>query len=302
MDNLCHTLAGAALAESGLKRTTRFGTLTLLMASNLPDVDALVFLGDTPAVALRRGWTHGVLAQALLPMALTAVLLAIDRWRPPGPAAAGRARPLALLGLSLLGVVSHVALDWLNTYGVRFLMPFTGRWFYGDSVFIVDPWLWLALGLGVLLSRRRRTGLYAQVAVGVAAAYIGLMILSASVARGRVAQAWRSATGAPAVALMVGPVPLHPLRKQVIVDAGGYYHTGSFDWLRQRTSFDPRRIPSLADHPAARAARGDPDVQAVLVWARFPRYEIEQLDGGHRVTLSDMRYGRRVGAITRMTE
>jgi inner membrane protein len=35
-------------------------------------------------------------------------------------------------------------------------MPFDGSWFYGDSVFIVDPWLWLILGLGVLLPRRAR--------------------------------------------------------------------------------------------------------------------------------------------------
>ena len=37
-------------------------------------------------------------------------------------------------------------LDWLNTYGVRLLMPFDGRWFYGDALFIVDPWVWLLLG------------------------------------------------------------------------------------------------------------------------------------------------------------
>ena len=29
-------------------------------------------------------------------------------------------------------------LDWLNTYGVRFLMPFDGTWFYGDALFIID--------------------------------------------------------------------------------------------------------------------------------------------------------------------
>ena len=55
-----------------------------------------------------------------------------------------RARFGPLLVLSLLSVVSHAGLDWLNSYGVRLLMPFEGRWFYGDSLFIIDPWLWLA--------------------------------------------------------------------------------------------------------------------------------------------------------------
>ena len=33
-------------------------------------------------------------------------------------------------------------------------MPFDGTWFYGDSLFIVDPWLWLLLGTGWLIGRR----------------------------------------------------------------------------------------------------------------------------------------------------
>ena len=71
MDNLCHTLIGAALGEAGLKRTTRFGNATLMIASNLPDVDVLVFATATPSVAFRRGWTHGILADALLPQVAT---------------------------------------------------------------------------------------------------------------------------------------------------------------------------------------------------------------------------------------
>src|SRR6188508_3837495 len=78
MDNLCHTLVGAALGEAGLKRRTRFGSATLMIASNLPDIDVLVFATGTPAVAFRRGWTHGVLAQALLPLAFVVCLLLWD--------------------------------------------------------------------------------------------------------------------------------------------------------------------------------------------------------------------------------
>jgi inner membrane protein len=84
---------------------------------------------------------------------LTGVLLAWDRRvrRRRDPAAApARAGPL--LALAALGVVTHPALDWLNHYGLRWLMPFDGRWFYGDAAFIIDPWLWLLLGGGALLT------------------------------------------------------------------------------------------------------------------------------------------------------
>ena len=58
MDNLCHTLTGAALGRAGLADKTPFGMVTLMVAANLPDVDVAVFLTDTLPMSFRRGWTH----------------------------------------------------------------------------------------------------------------------------------------------------------------------------------------------------------------------------------------------------
>ena len=154
MDPLAHTLAGAALAETRLSDSTPLAAPALILGSNLPDIDAVTMLVDRDlALAVRRGWTHGVLAVAVLPVVLTLALLLLDRalarWRGQEP----RARVGPLLGLSTLAVASHPALDWLNTYGVRFLMPFDNTWFYGDALFIVDPWVWLMLGAPVVLAR-----------------------------------------------------------------------------------------------------------------------------------------------------
>lgn len=167
MDPLAHTLVGAALAETplnrqdggdGLGERIPLGTATLLLGANLPDLDVvLYFVGSDLALAHRRGWTHGVLAMAALPLLLTAAVLTWDRWlrrrRHPDrlPAPLG-----AILGLAYLSALTHPFLDWLNTYGIRLLMPFDGRWFYGDSLFIIDIWLWLALGGAVFLARRPR--------------------------------------------------------------------------------------------------------------------------------------------------
>src|SRR5687768_18154153 len=81
MDNLCHTLAGAALGEAGLKRRTAMAMGTLMIASNLPDVDVAVFATDTLAMSFRRGWTHGVLAMVVLPPLLAALMFAFGRAR-----------------------------------------------------------------------------------------------------------------------------------------------------------------------------------------------------------------------------
>ena len=48
MDNVCHTLVGAAMAEAGLKRHSAYASATLMIAANIPDLDVLVFVTDTP--------------------------------------------------------------------------------------------------------------------------------------------------------------------------------------------------------------------------------------------------------------
>ena len=291
MDNLCHTLAGAALGHAGLRRMTPLGSATLIIAANLPDVDVLSFAGSMPWVAFRRGWTHGVLAQAVLPVALAGVMFAIARRR------GARFAPLMLL--SYVGVLSHVALDLLNNYGVRLLMPFSNRWFYGDSVFIIDVWLWLTLGAGVWFAFSRDADRPARLALTIAATYIVLMVGSALVARGLVRDEWQARHGGDPHALMVGPMPLTPFRRAVIVDAGEEYATGVFDWFSLSTTFDKDRVEKNEDHPAVRAAiAADPRIRAVLSWTRFPFYHVESTPAGDVITLRDMRFGDRVGPVT----
>ncbi len=284
MDNVCHTLVGAALGEAGLKRGTRFGSATLMVASNLPDVDVLVFATNTPSVAFRRGWTHGVLADAVLPLLLTAIVVLIARRR------GAVVRPLQILALSYIGVLLHVAMDLLNNYGVRLLMPFSQRWFYGDVLFIVDPWLWLVLGAGIWLARRRQSLRPARGALLLAACYVLTMIVSARAARAEIVDRWQQVEGRPPQALMVGPVPVTPLRRQVIIDAGDRYETGTFTWQPRNIRFDAADVPANDGDPRVAAAREAPNIRAFLVWSRFPFWRLEPVEGGTRVTVGDMRF------------
>ncbi|WP_428097026.1 metal-dependent hydrolase [Candidatus Rariloculus sp.] len=158
MDPIAHTFTGAALAASGLRRATPLATAALVLGANAPDIDIVAAFGpDFSSVAHRRGWTHGLPAIAAFPFLVTGLLLAWDRLvrlrLRPG-AAPIRAGPL--LGIAALGVATHSTLDWLNNYGIRWLMPFDGQWFYGDALFIIDPWIWLALGGSLFLMHARR--------------------------------------------------------------------------------------------------------------------------------------------------
>lgn len=288
MDNICHTLVGVAVTRAGLQKTTRLATAASAIAANLPDLDVLVFLTGTPSVAFRRGITHGVPAQVLLPIAFAAVMWWIGRRR-PAPDGSPPAHFGWLLAISYIGVLTHVFLDFLNTYGIRLLSPMSQRWFYGDAVFIIDVWLWLTLGAGVWLARHSRPR-SAAIALTLAAVYIGAMLVSARAARRIVHDAWVARTGESPRALMVGPAPLNPFRKNVIVDAGDRYYLGSFAWLPARTAFAGDATPKNDHLPAVAAARGDRRVRGVLVWSRFPAWTVRETEAGTEVRLRDMRF------------
>ena len=156
MDPIAHSLVGASLSETPLKRLSVLASPTLVLAANAPDIDIVsAFVGRDLSLQFRRGWTHGVLAMAILPLLLAGLILLADRCiasvrrRPP------KARFGPTLVLSYIGVWTHPILDWLNTYGVRLLMPFDGRWFYGDALFIIDPWVWLLAGAVVVLANTK---------------------------------------------------------------------------------------------------------------------------------------------------
>jgi inner membrane protein len=169
VDNLTHSLVGAALAELALRdgappAPRRLFLAAGVVASNFPDLD-LMYVGITPPplgyLLHHRGHTHtlvGLLAQVAL-LALFCQLLPATRRL----AAADRTRLLALIAVSLAG---HLVMDASNSYGVHPFHPFDSRWYYGDAIFIFEPWLWIVLGAATAANargRRSRAGLVALV-------------------------------------------------------------------------------------------------------------------------------------------
>ena len=296
MDNIAHTLAGVALAEAGLRRRTGLATATLAIGANLPDVDALIYVvgSSVDALAFRRGWTHGILAMLILPFALTGIMIGWDRFvrrRRADPGDPIDAR--WLLALAAIGIWSHPLLDLLNTYGVRLLMPFSNRWFYGDTLFIVDPWLWGALAIGIVLSRvRRRRDAPApefptRVAIAALAVYIAIMAASSRFGRSIVG---RQASGGGMGWTMVAPLPVTPFRRAVVRDLDSFYETGTLTWTPRLRYDAGNRVPSGRTRPGVDAAQRTDDVTAFLSWSRFPLFTTVPGRDSTLVRITDMRY------------
>jgi hypothetical protein len=138
----------------------------------------------------------------------------------------------------------------------------------------------------------------AQASLAVTALYMVAMVGSSAAARNEV----RAAAAAQGIVgiedVMVAPSPANPLGGPVVVMTRDEYYTGSFNWLAQaRVTLAGERIPRPRGVEFERASQS-PAARRFLVWSRYPAVDLEQSDGGIRVTFSDVRYraeGRLVG-------
>src|SRR5690606_2191839 len=172
----------------------------------------------------------------------------------------------------------------LNSYGIRFLEPFSCRWLYGDILFIIDLWLWLGLGYATWRSLRieKRSGgdwrPPARIALAAALGYVGL----------NAAITWRAEQWAlmrepyPAVAI-ASEVPVLFWQREIITgDGDGIWRLGN------RTLGD---VPlDRCDFEQARAR--DASLDAFLFWSRAPF--VERTDDGQWL-LRDARFALRGG-------
>ena len=175
MDNLTHSLVGLAAAKAGLGRVSPYATFACVAAANLPDID-IVALAGGPAFYLQhhRGITHSIVGTLALAVAFPLLIYAAERAWARAKGREPRARLKGLLVCSLLLSASHPLLDWTNSYGVRPLLPWDGRWVYGDLLFVIDPWVWLVLGGACFLLVKTRWGQ----AVCVALAFVILLLFA----------------------------------------------------------------------------------------------------------------------------
>jgi inner membrane protein len=168
MDNLTHSLTGLIIAKAGVERLSPGAAAVCVVAANAPDFDLAFLLGGRwTYLHNHRGITHSILGvlilAVLVPLIFYGVEFAWSRFRKREH----RFRYGGLLLASLIASATHPLMDWTNNYGIRFLLPWSGKWFYGDLVFIVDPLLWLVLGgAGFLLASRLRRQLIFWCALG----------------------------------------------------------------------------------------------------------------------------------------
>ncbi|KHK90995.1 metal-dependent hydrolase [Novosphingobium malaysiense] len=300
MDNLTHSLVGWALAETGLKRRTRKGLAACVLAANMPDID--VFFGWAPwaPLAMHRGFTHGLVGGVLvMPPLLAALFWLLDRWQVRRGAVfkSGLSMHFGwLLGLCYLGALTHPLLDLQNIYAIQLFSPMTERWFHTDGLFIVSPWLLVALAAGIGFSRAREkkggagSGIPALAALAGVVGFIALNI-------GISAFAWnapmRGAPHARPDRVFAGPQPLFFWERDMVWREDGMVVHGRYDPLYSLYTlldYGPAQPDNMADPLVRRAARARPDIEKFLSWSQMPMAQVERGRCTAKVVFSDARF------------
>jgi inner membrane protein len=294
MDNLTHTLTGLMMARTGLGGKARGVAVVMMLAANAPDIDAVSWLGGTlNYLKYHRGFTHSLLFAPVLAL----VPCALVRWIGRSPL--GWA---AYLG-SLAAVLSHLALDWTNVYGIRLFLPFSSEWLRLDQTNIVDPWILaifaLALSAPALVKLvSDEIGGRKQPGPRQAWAVFALVVLFVYEC-GRFSAHTRAVAmldshlwgGAPATRVTATPDAVNPLLWRGIVEAENFVFIGPVQVTGEFNPAQGRVYYPAESSPAMNAAKKTSPFEIFGQFDQLPYWKLLPVSDGLRVQLIDLRFG-----------
>jgi inner membrane protein len=296
MDNLTHSLTGLMLSRAGLNRFYPRATLVLVLAANIPDIDLVTIVrGPLYYFEQHRGITHSIAAAPV--MALLPVLIAC--------AAAKSMRGwIAAWAISIVGVASHLLLDFTNTYGIRLFLPFSSEWLHLDLISLFDLIIWAVLLLGwfgPMLARLVSGEIGAQSGSGRGMAIFALSFFlvydfgrylfhqrAVDILNSRV---YRDGPPFRAAAFPSGSV--NPFEWQGWIERPDFVMHFVVNVLDQ---FDPTAGQTIFKQPRTSAMDAASRAQPVAVFLRFTQYRlwsdmaVDNPPGAHEVELRDWRF------------
>jgi inner membrane protein len=299
VDNLTHSLTGILLSRAGLNRLTPRASWILFLAANAPDIDAVsAWGGSLNYLHYHRHITHSLVMLPVLALACVLAVRLVSR------------QPLNWLGayfIAFIGVASHLILDLTNIYGVRLLLPFSGRWLRLDTTGVIDFWIWGALLLAMfapLLARLVNAEIGAATpkkgAAGRGFAIFALVFLvlydgGRFVAHARAVEILESRVYSGSAPRRVAALAAsaNPFAWRGVVETTESYVIedvnllGEFDPAAGHTFFKPDPSPALD------TARRTAVFQEFLRFSQYPFWQVspaEQADGGTRVEAMDLRF------------
>jgi len=307
LEPITHFLTGACLARAGFNRKTALATATMTLAAEAPDLDVLGRVrGSVFTFAHHRGFTHSFLGLFLVSAVVVGFMYGI--WRLRGRKTNDPNLPPRwglLFAYAYLAGLSHILLDFTNNYGVRPFWPLWEKWYSWDIVFIVEPVLVLALGLGLVVPIfgaliNAEIGVRQKGPKGRRAAMVALIVILLTWAirdyeHRRAVSALKARTYEGGDPVRVGAYPnwVNPFQWRGVVETKNFFVLANVDSMKPEV--DPMGNMEVRYKPEETAitlaAKESPLGRVYLDWAKFPVTETESLpDGGYVVRFEDLRF------------
>jgi inner membrane protein len=203
-------------------------------------------------------------------------------------------------------VGSHLLLDWTNSYGIRLLLPFSSRWFYGDLnsltdfvmlslLFLAAVWpLFARLVGGEIGSRRPQSGRASAIAVLIA--YL-LFDTGRAVLQRRAIEHFEGHTyeNEPVIQVVALPSSGNPFAWTVILRTRSAYRITAVNLLQPDIDTGERAFYFPGAPEAVEAAARTEPFRYFRYFARFPVWSVQPVTDskqqGTRVELTDLRFG-----------
>lgn len=300
MDNLTHSLTGLLLARAGLNRLTPRATVLAVVAANLPDLDIVTAArGSLCYLANHRGFTHALFWLPLVALFPLPFWWLLARRRGVGLSDWAKAYLIAVIAL-----LSHLVLDWMNVYGIRLKLPFSGEWLHLDLLNIIDVWVWailLVCTLGPMLGRLVESEMGAKRGRGQGMAIAGLLLVTLYI--GARAEFHSQAVAALQTRLyrheaprrvLATPGAFNPWQWTGVVETSTAWHVVPVDLHRELDPDAGRTFPK-PDISTVRAAVLATDTARVFLdFAQAPLWRLTpaaQPEGAVNVAVHDLRFG-----------
>lgn len=278
MDPVTHTLIGVGMGQAFFRRRLGTGAVTTLaLASNLPDIDALVhFTADPAAITMRRSFGHSIFAFPVWSLVLG---LLLSRRYPHIPWR-------TLFGLCLLGAGVHVFFDLVNSFGVRILWPFNPYRPELAIIFIIDLILLGLLAFPYFTGRANWVPA-CRVSMACVAFYVLFCLANRQLAQSALARE----TGSPHCDFSyVFPEPLGPHRWRGVLRQGGLYKVYLIHSLTGRAELKAE-VPTALGNPLVEKVRESPGGRKLEAFFKAPVWRVAAGRGGlPEVRVFDLRF------------
>jgi membrane-bound metal-dependent hydrolase YbcI (DUF457 family) len=287
MDTLTHTLIGVGMANAFFRRRVGPAAVPILaIASNLPDVDALVHLtGDPTAILLRRTFGHSLF---LLPVWCALLTWVMGRFYPKIPRR-------TLYGLIVLGAGVHLLFDLVNSFGVVLLWPLSDWRPELSMIFIIDLTLTGLLLFPLLLCIPKAMRPLLMTLSRLSMACVIVYVLFCGVNRYLAAEVLAAEAGhlaRPPDFAYVFPEPLGPHRWRGVLREGDTYR---LYLIHSLTGVIEARgeVKTRSHDPAVKQVRETPLARRLEWFFKAPVWEVGDASGTDRsrtVSVTDLRF------------